>query len=125
MSTLRARPMNPVLFGTLMVASAAVAFSAHLPDDARAGLVAGYLLLAPGYAVLPFLGRDHRVLHTMLALGIGVSFAILLSTAMSETGWWHPTAGVWLTVAVVVLVSVARIWHDRSDLAARVSGRQP
>jgi hypothetical protein len=96
--------------------------SETLPAALRGPLVVGYLLLAPGYALLPFFGRQHWLLHTLLVITFGASLATLIATAMAETAWWHVDAGVAATELLVVGAVVARSWHNREAVARVIGG---
>ncbi len=85
-----------------------------LAPGPRSALVVGYLLLAPGYALLPFFGREHWLLHGLLALSLGVALSVGIATAMSETGWWRVEVGVSATWLLVVLTVVWRTWRNRA-----------
>ena len=54
---LRADPLHPAVGATLLAATALMGLSETMPAAVRGPLVVGYLLLAPGYALLPFFGR--------------------------------------------------------------------
>jgi hypothetical protein len=96
--------------------------SETMPPALRGPLVVGYLLLAPGYAILPFFGREHWLLHTLLVISFGAAVATLVATAMAETGWWHVGAGVAATELLVVAAVVWRTWHNREAVARLVGG---
>jgi hypothetical protein len=119
---LRAEPLHPVVAGVLVGASAVMVVADRLPDGARAAVVVPYLLLAPGYALLPSFGREHRLLHALLALSLGVALATGIATAMSEVGWWRVGFGVGATLVLVVVAVLVRTWHDRVWVARVLGG---
>lgn len=117
---LRAERLHPAPAAALLIASALMCFADDMSSGPRAALVVGYLLLAPGYAVLPFFGREHWLLHALLALSVGVALAVGIATAMSETGWWRVQVGVSATWVLVVGAVVWRSWRNRSAVALLV-----
>jgi hypothetical protein len=119
---LRADPLHPVVGATLLAATALMGLSETMPAAVRGPLVVGYLLLAPGYALLPFFGRQHWLLHTLLVISLGAAVATLVATAMAETGWWHVEAGVAATELLVVAAVGWRTWHNREAVARLVGG---
>lgn len=122
MRELHSEPISPVLAGVLVTSSALMIWADHVPEQLRVLLVVPYLLLAPGYAALPFFGPEHRLFHGLLALSLGIALAIGVSTAMSETGWWHVEVAVTGTVVLVVSCVLYRLWRDRVFVAAGVGG---
>jgi hypothetical protein len=116
MSTQRSAPIDPGLAAGLLLASAAVLWSAPLPDALRVPLVAGYLLLAPGYALVPFFGTEHWLLHGLLALSFSAALAIGLANTMAEAAWWRPELALRATVLAVTVVVLVRMWRDRAAL---------
>lgn len=119
---LRTEPIHPAVAAVLLVASALMCWSGELPAVPRTALVVGYLLLAPGYALLPFFGRGHLLLHALLCLSLGVALAIGVSTAMSVSGWWHVEAAVSATWLLVVASVCWRVWRNRGAVV-RLTGR--
>lgn len=119
---LRADPLHPVLGFVLLGATGLMSQSETLPAALRGPLVVAYLLLAPGYALLPFFGRQHWLLHTLLVISTGAAVATLAATAMSELGWWHVGVAVGATELLVVAAVVIRVWHDRDALVRPVGG---
>ena len=119
---LRADPLHPAVGAALLGATALMGLSETLPAALRGPLVVGYLLLAPGYALLPFFGRQYWLLHTLLVISFGASLATLIATAMSETGWWHVKVGVGATELLVVAAVVFRAWHNREAVTRIVGG---
>ena len=119
---LRTEPIHPAVAAALLVASALMCWSAEMPSGARTALVVSYLLLAPGYAVLPFFGSRYLMFHGLLSLCIGIALAVGLSTAMSVAGWWHVEYAV-ATTWLLVVVSVSwRVWRNRG-VVIRLPGR--
>lgn len=116
------RPIHPGLAAVLTGSSALVLAGPAVPAPVRAPLVVLYLLLAPGYAVLPSWGRGSRVLHFLLAVTLGSTLAVALGTVMSENGWWRVDVAVTVTVALVVVTTLGRVWRDRAALAAMFAG---
>ena len=119
---LRADPLHPVLAAALLGASAVMGLTDHLPAGLRGAVVVGYLLLAPGYALLPSFGREHRLLHALLALSLGVSLAVFISTSMSMLGWWRVDVGVAATELLVVSSVLWRTWRNKAAVAHLVGG---
>lgn len=119
---LRADPLHPAVGAALLGATALMVVSESLPGVLRAPLVVGYLLLAPGYALLPFFGREHWLLHALLVLSTGTALATLAATAMTETGWWHVGMAVGVTELLVVTAVLARTWHNRRAVVRLVGG---
>jgi hypothetical protein len=119
---LRTDPLNPVAGAALLVATAVMAVSEILPAALRGPLVVGYLLLAPGYAVLPFFGKEHWLLHALLVLSSGAALATLVATTMSEIGWWHVGVGVAATELLVVTAVLVRSWRNRTAVVRLVGG---
>lgn len=121
---LRTEPIHPAVAAMLLAASALMCWAGQLPPTPRAVLVVSYLLLAPGYAVLPFFGREFLLFHALLSLSLGIALAIGLSTAMSVNGWWHVEAAVVATWVLVVAAVTWRLWRNRSAVV-RLAGRLP
>jgi hypothetical protein len=96
--------------------------SESLPTALRAPLVVGYLVLAPGYALLPFFGREHWLLHALLVISLGAALATLVATTMSEVGWWHVEVAVGATELLVLVAVVLRTWHNRAAVVRIVGG---
>lgn len=119
---LRAERLHPALAALLLAASALLGFADLLPTAPRVAFVLCYLLLAPGYALLPFFGEEHWLLHALLALSMGVALAVGIATAMSETGWWRVEVGVAATGVIVVGAVAWRTWRNRAALAHLVGG---
>ena len=119
---LRTEPIHPAVAATLLVASALMCWAAQMPSGARSALVIGYLLLAPGYAVLPSFGSRYLMLHGLLSLCIGIALAVGLSTAMSVAGWWHVDLAVAATWLLVVVSVSWRVWRNRGAVI-RLTGR--
>ena len=111
MAEYRLRPLPSVGQGVLLVASFGMLWWHVLPSPVRPVFVVAYLLVAPGYALLPPLGRGHRLFQFLLAVAVGATLAIGLSTVMSETGIWHADTAIWVTITVVVVSVLARVWH--------------
>ncbi len=122
MHRLRSEPLHPLLALVLLGGSAAVLWAQELPEVARAVLVVSYLLAAPGLAVVPFLGREHWLLHALLVLALSVAVATGLATAMSEWGWWHVDLAVDATVVLVVVSVLWRWWRDRAAHPSALGG---
>jgi len=125
MADLRGQPLRPVVVGGLLLATVGMLWNEQIPGPARPAYVVVYLLLAPGYAFLPELGREHRLLHFLLALSVGLTLAIGLSTAMSEAGFWHVEAAVGLTMTLVMGAVAVRLWRDRAAFAASLHRGTP
>jgi hypothetical protein len=119
---MRAEPLHPGLAAVLLTASALMCVADHLPPSARAALVVGYLLLAPGCAVLPFPGRRHWLLHALLVVSFGTALAVGLATLMAVAGRWHVEAAVSLTWVLVVAAVGWRTWRNRSALVLLAGG---
>lgn len=119
---LRADPLHPVLGVVLLAATVLMSLSETLPAALRGPLVVGYLLLAPGYALLPFFGRQHWLLHTLLVISLGAAVATLVATIMSATGWWRVGVAVRATELLVVAAVVVRAWHNRDAVGHLVGG---
>ena len=119
---LRAEPLHPALAAVLLLASALMGLADEMSTAPRAVLVVGYLLLAPGYALLPFFGGEHWLLHALLVLSLGVALAVGISTAMSETGWWRVEFGVRATGLLVLGAVAWRTWRNRDALVSLVGG---
>lgn len=119
---LRADRLHPALAAVLLAATAVMGLADLLPGALRVTFVVVYLLLAPGYALLPFFGEEHWVLHALLALSLGVALAVGISTAMAETGWWRVEVGVAATALIVVAAVGWRTWRNRAALAHLVGG---
>ena len=122
MHRLRSEPLHPLLALVLLGGSAAVLWAHELPEVARAVLVVSYLLTAPGLAIVPFLGREHWLLHALLVLSLSVAIATLLATAMSEVGWWRVDFALDATVVLVVLTVLWRSWRDRDPHRSSLGG---
>lgn len=122
MQPLRSEPLHPVVALLLLTTSAAVLGAHQLPEVPQAALVVSYLLIAPGLAVVPFLGRAHWIFHGLLVLSLSVAIATLLATAMSMAGWWHVGLAVDATVALVVLTVLWRLWRGRAAAVVVPSG---
>ncbi len=119
---LRADPLHPAVAAALLAASAVVGVADRLPVSLRAAVVVGYLLLAPGYAWLPSFGKEHRLLHFLLVLSLGLALAVGTATTMAETGWWRPDAGVGATWVLVVTAVLWRSWRNRTAVVRVVGG---
>lgn len=119
---LRTEPIHPAVAAVLLVASALMCWAGQMPSEPRTALVVGYLLLAPGYAVLPFFGSRFLVFHGLLSLCVGIALAIGLSTAMSVAGWWHVDVAVAATWVFVVACVLWRVWRNRGAVV-RLTGR--
>ncbi|MDQ0031202.1 hypothetical protein [Arthrobacter bambusae] len=86
-----------------VAALASIPLSFTGPAELRAAVVGPFLLAGPGTALMLFLkpprirkGTGFEVLPLAVAIAVSVSLAaaILLSTAMLYTGFWHPSAAV-------------------------------
>lgn len=99
------------------VALASIPLSFTGPEALRLAVIGPFLLSGPGTALILLLkparlrkGTGFEVLP--LAVAIAVSFslasAILLSTAMLYSGFWHPSVAVSL-LAVLTLVLLAAV----------------
>jgi hypothetical protein len=119
---LRADPLHPALAVALLLASAGMVVADHLPAGVGGALVVAYLLLAPGYALLPFFGRQHWLLHALLVLSLGVALAVGIATAMSETGWWRVEVGVAATWLLVVVTVLWRGWRNKRAVVRLLVG---
>ena len=119
---LRADPLHPALAAALLGASVVMAVTDRLPDGLRAALVVGYLVLAPGYALLPFFGWEHWLLHALLALSLSISLAVLVATSMSVAGWWQVAPAVAATELLVVSTVICRTWRNKAEVIRLVVG---
>jgi hypothetical protein len=122
MRPLRSQPIHPWLAGALIAWSAAVVLSHQLPEVPQAVLVVGYLLTAPGLAVVPSFGPSHRLFHGLLVVTFSVALATGLSTTMSVARWWHVEVALAVTVELVAVVLVWRVWRRRSSGALAGGG---
>lgn len=109
----------------LLVASFVMLEWQQMPSPVRPVYVVAYLLVAPGYALLPSFPRGHRLLRFLLGLAVGLALATGLSTLMSEAGVWRVADAVRLTVGLVVVSLVARAWPRRATPSALDAGSGP
>jgi hypothetical protein len=116
------RPLPSVGQGVLLLASFGMLWWQELPSPVRPVYVVAYLLVAPGYALLPSLGRGHRLFQFLLAVAVGATLAIGLSTVMSETGIWRVDTAIWVTITLVVVSVLARMWHGGKATSATAAG---
>jgi hypothetical protein len=64
----------------------------------------GFVLLAPGWAVIGFLPRLGAAQRWILALASSTAIAIVGGQLMLLTGWWHPVAALLVLVLVCLPV---------------------
>ncbi len=116
----------PALTLAFGVASVAAIFASG-PPAMRAAFALPFLVTAPGWAIVRFLGLDDPLAEFTLAVALSISIAIAVATITVYAGGWSPRFSYAAIAAVTVLltgVGEGRLLYDRYGGRGRVRGSQ-
>ena len=79
----------------------------QITSAARLYLDTAFVLLGPGWAVVPHLRLATRSLEWLVAIAVGLSGTLLLAELMTALHWWHPW-DAFIVLAGVTLFELLR-----------------
>ena len=99
----------------VLVASATAASGFELAgghSPVRAIVVLGFVLVAPGYALLRGWGLAHGWHGAALTVALSVALATIVPGALLYAGAWSPRAALLILAGVTITASIASVLSD-------------
>lgn len=87
------------------------------PSALRAPIVLGFLILAPGWAIVRLLDIPDAAMRVALTLGLSISIVGIITLIQAYSGTWHPSVMVLAGGLVAVLAACVEIVRGRGGVA--------